>query len=110
MATNPMQRKARQSFLLGVIITLLLALIVIFILFNQMNKMKDKLNSQTAQKRQVNVLMQDVQSGQELTPDMFQMQEKLLWIFYCVLMLLKYTIRKISAQSIMILLSEVTIG
>ena len=75
MATNPMQRKARQSFLLGVIITLVLCLIVIAFLFIQMNNMKKKLSSTSQQKNKVYVLKQDVQSGAELTADMFEQRE-----------------------------------
>ena len=41
MATNPMQRKARNSFLLGMLVMLLITGIVIAILFMQlMNKTK----------------------------------------------------------------------
>ena len=35
MATNPMQRKARNSFLLGVLVTLLIATLVIALLLIQ---------------------------------------------------------------------------
>lgn len=75
MATNPMQRKARQSFLLGAIITLLISLVIIVFLFMQMNKMKEELNNETKQKYTVSVLKQDVESGQELTMDMFEQRE-----------------------------------
>ena len=41
MATNPMQRKARNSFLLGMLVMLLILGIVIALLFMQlMNKVK----------------------------------------------------------------------
>ena len=41
MATNPMQRKARNSFLLGMLVMLLIAGVVIALLFMQlMNKIK----------------------------------------------------------------------
>lgn len=75
MATNPMQRKARQSFLLGAITTLLVALIIIVFLFMQMDKMKKEINSASQQKNKVYVLKQNVQSGQELTVDMFEQRE-----------------------------------
>lgn len=71
MATNPMQRKARQSFLLGVIITLLLAAIVIFLLYNQIQKLNEKIKSEVSEKIQVYILNQDVESGQTITSDMF---------------------------------------
>jgi len=39
MATNPMQRKARNSFLLGVLVTLVLATLVIALLLIQLIKL-----------------------------------------------------------------------
>ena len=42
MATNPMQRKARNSFLLGMLVMLLISGVVIAILLMQlMNKIKE---------------------------------------------------------------------
>ena len=74
MATNPMQRKARQSFLLGVIITLLLAAIIIFFLYNQIQTLNKKVKSEVSEKVQVYILNQDVKSGQTITADMFTMK------------------------------------
>lgn len=74
MATNPMQRKARNSFLLGMLVMLLISGVIIALLFMQlMNKMKEeqeeKANSYTAY-----VLNQDVKSGQTITEDMLTPQ------------------------------------
>ena len=45
MATNPMQRKARNSFLLGMLVMLLISGIIIALLFVQlMNKTKKEKN------------------------------------------------------------------
>lgn len=74
MATNPMQRKARNSFLLGMLVMLLIAGIVIALLFIQlMNKTKKE---QEELKASVNayVLNQDVSSGQVITTDMLTLQ------------------------------------
>lgn len=74
MATNPMQRKARNSFLLGMLVMLLIAGIVIGILFMQlMSKVKKE---QENLKASVNayVLNQDVSSGQVITTDMLTKQ------------------------------------
>ncbi len=74
MATNPMQRKARNSFLLGMLVMLLIAGVVIALLFMQlMNKTKKE---QEELKAKVNayVLNQDVSSGQVITTDMLTMQ------------------------------------
>ena len=42
MATNPMQRKARNSFLLGMLITLVIAGAIIALLFIQLKNYKEK--------------------------------------------------------------------
>lgn len=75
MAMNPMQRKARQSFFLGVIITLLLAAVIIAFMFIQMKNLKDQVSKDTTAKVKVYVLKQDVKSGQTLTADMFEQRE-----------------------------------
>ena len=71
MASNPMQRKARNSFLLGVIVTLLIASIIIGFLFMQLKQKTEELNSEIQAKKNIYVLTQDVKSGQTLTEDMF---------------------------------------
>ncbi len=74
MATNPMQRKARNSFLLGMLTMLLITGIVISILFIQlMNKMK-KEQEELKASVQAYVLNQDVGSGQVITTDMLTKQ------------------------------------
>ena len=74
MATNPMQRKARNSFLLGMLVMLLISGVIIALLFIQlMNKMKE---DQEELKASVNayVINQDVKSGQVITTDMLTLQ------------------------------------
>ena len=74
MATNPMQRKARNSFLLGMLLMLVISGAVIALLFMQlMNKTKKE---QEELKASVNayVLNQDVSSGQVITTDMLTLQ------------------------------------
>ena len=71
MASNPMQRKARNSFLLGVIITLLIAGVIIALLFVQLKQKTEELNKELNAKVNVYTLNQDVKSGQVLTQDMF---------------------------------------
>ena len=56
MAVNPMQRKARNSFLLGVLLTLLITGIVITLLFLQLKKMNDEKVAEAALKVNVYVL------------------------------------------------------
>lgn len=74
MATNPMQRKARNSFLLGMLVMLLIAGVVIALLFMQlMNKTKKEQEELKASVKAY-VLNQDVSSGQVITTDMLTMQ------------------------------------
>lgn len=74
MATNPMQRKARNSFLLGILVTLLLAGAVIAFLLIQLKNYKDKEAEEQANSVKVWVLSQDVISGQVITTDMLKQQ------------------------------------
>lgn len=74
MATNPMQRKARNSFLLGMLTMLLLSGIIIAVLFMQlMNKTKKEKEELQASVKAY-VLNQDVSSGQVITTDMLTLQ------------------------------------
>ena len=74
MATNPMQRKARNSFLLGVLVTLVLAGILIALLILQLKNYKEKEAEEQANSVKVWVLSQDVISGQVITTDMLKQQ------------------------------------
>lgn len=74
MATNPMQRKARNSFLLGMLVMLLISGIIIALLFMQlMNKIKKEKEDLNASVKAY-VLKQDVSSGQVITTDMLTIQ------------------------------------
>ena len=74
MATNPMQRKARNSFLLGMLVMLLISGIVIALLFMQLlNRIKED-NEELANSVNAYVLNQDVRSGQVITTDMLTLQ------------------------------------
>lgn len=74
MATNPMQRKARNSFLLGVLCTLVLAGVIIALLVLQLKNYKEKEAEEQANSVKVWVLSQDVISGQVITTDMLKQQ------------------------------------
>ena len=65
MATNPMQRKARNSFLLGMLIMLLITGIIIGLLGFQLVKIKQEEQQEKASLVTVYVLNKDVDSGQE---------------------------------------------
>ena len=70
MATNPMQRKARNSFLLGVLLTLVIAGAVIALLLMQLKKYKDAEAAREANSVSAYVLKQDVKSGETIDSGM----------------------------------------
>ena len=70
MATNPMQRKARNSFLLGMLVMLLIAGVIIAFLFIQLMNMNRQQREAQASMVNVLVLKSDVKSGQVITNDM----------------------------------------
>ena len=72
MATNPMQRKARISFILGMFVTLLICGIIIALLFMQLKDLKDKEAAEKKEQVQVYALNTDVKSGQIITTDMYE--------------------------------------
>ena len=74
MATNPMQRKARNSFLLGMLVMLLIAGVIIAFLFIQLMNKTKKEQEQAAASVNAYVLNQDVKSGQVITTDMLTLQ------------------------------------
>ena len=74
MATNPMQRKARNSFLLGIVVTLIVAGAVIAFLLVQLKNYREKEAEEQANSVKVWVLSQDVISGQVITSDMLTQQ------------------------------------
>ena len=75
MATNPMQKQARNSFLLGMIFTLLITGAIIVFLFMNMKKLNDKIKQDELSNVTVYVLNKDVKSGQVLTADLFTPQK-----------------------------------
>ena len=74
MATNPMQRKARNSFLLGMLLMLVISGAVIALLFMQLMNLQKKEKETMAASVNAYVLNQDVSSGQVITTDMLSTQ------------------------------------
>ena len=69
MAMNPMQRRARNSFLTGMLVTLIvMAVVVVLLLYkiNQLNEDKEKL---MALQKKYYVAAEDISSGDEVTED-----------------------------------------
>ena len=74
MATNPIQRRSRQSFLLGFLIALVVMAVVVVILFTKINSLNEdleKTKKQIPKESTIYVLNDDVKSGDEITSDMF---------------------------------------
>ena len=64
MASNPMQRQARNYFLLGMALAIIIAGIIIAFLFMQMKKVNEQLQAEKAGTKTAYVLTQDIKSGQ----------------------------------------------
>lgn len=77
MATNPMQKKSRISFILGMLVMLIIASLVVALLYMKIkNQEKELKEYQEAYKSsEVYVLNKDVKSGQVLTREMFDLKE-----------------------------------
>ena len=71
MATNPMQRKARNSFLLGMLVMLIITGAIIALLMFQLMNMKREEREIQASYVTVYTLNTDVESGEEVTEDDF---------------------------------------
>ena len=71
MVSNPMQKKARNSFLLGVVITLIICLIIgVLFYFLFISKNKQKKEEERGEEVTAYVLNADIKSGQIITSDL----------------------------------------
>ena len=70
MAVNTMQKKARNSFLLGMIITLIVCAIIGVILYIAVIGPENKASKEKGTATKAYALNRDVKSGQEITADM----------------------------------------
>lgn len=70
MAMNPMQRKANNYLLIGVLVTLLITGSIIVLLFMQLNKMQEEKKAQEATMKKVYVVSQEIKSGEVVSYDM----------------------------------------
>lgn len=75
MATNPMRRQAKNSFLLGMVITLLIAAVIVGFLFMKIQNLNNQIKEEQGETKFVYVLNQDIKSGQVITSNMFIQQE-----------------------------------
>ncbi len=63
MAMNPMQRRARNAFLIGFLIALIIMAVVVLLLIKKMNGIKDDLSKLQKLQTQVYVAADDLKSG-----------------------------------------------
>ena len=66
MATNPMQRKSRNSFLLGMLITLIITGLIIAFLAIQLLNIKKTQQKEATSSKKVYILSQDIKSGETI--------------------------------------------
>lgn len=66
MAVNPMQRKANNSFLLGILITLLITGVIIALLLMQLSKLNEEKKTSEANKVYAYVVTGEIKSGTEI--------------------------------------------
>ena len=71
MAMNPMQRRARNSFLIGFLIALIVMAVVVMFLIKQMNGLKEQISSLKSLQKDYLVASTDIESGAEVTYEDF---------------------------------------
>lgn len=69
MAMNPMQRKANNYLLIGVLVTLLITGSIIAFLFVQLNTLRQEKNKEQASMKKVYVVADDIKSGEVVSYD-----------------------------------------
>ena len=67
---NPMQKKSRRSFILGILVAVILMGMVVAFLLLQISKLKQQEEERIAAQVKIYALNQDVKSGQLITPNM----------------------------------------
>ncbi len=77
MATNPMQRKARNSILLGIVIGLLIGGLVIAFLFWQLTNLQKQIEADKAATKKAYVLNTNVKSGDKIDISMLEQKSVL---------------------------------
>lgn len=71
-AMNPLERKARMSFIKGVLLATLIGILVVILLGYKIYNMNEKEKARIAALKPVVVINTDVKSGDEITPEMLQ--------------------------------------
>ena len=71
MATNPIQKKSRISFFLGMLLMFIIAAVIVAFLYMKIKNQQEEIKQYKLSTSTVYVLSRDVKSGQVLTPSMF---------------------------------------
>lgn len=72
MAMNPMQRRARNSFLTGMLVTLVVMAVVVITLLYKINQLNEDMENLVALQQEIFVAADDIQSGEEVTEDLLK--------------------------------------
>lgn len=72
MAMNPMQRRARNSFLTGMLVTLVVMAVVVIALLYKINKLNEDMENLLAKQQDIYVAAEDIPSGGEITEDLLK--------------------------------------
>lgn len=72
MAMNPMQRRARNSFLTGMLVTLIVMAVVVIALLYKINKLNEDMESLKSKQQTIYVAAQDIPSGGEITEELLK--------------------------------------
>lgn len=73
MALNPMQRRARTSFIIGFLVALILGALVVMALLFKIKSINEAKEALEAKQKKVYVAADDLESGQEVTMEDFTM-------------------------------------
>lgn len=71
MPMNPMQRRARNSFLIGFLVALVIMAVVVMLLLQKIKSINDAKEALEAKQKTVLVCTEDLESGDIVTMDMF---------------------------------------
>lgn len=72
MAMNPMQRRARNSFLTGMLVTLVVMAVVVIALLYKINRLNEDMENLVALQQKIYVAAEDIPSGGEITEDLLK--------------------------------------
>ena len=72
MAMNPMQRRARNSFLTGMLVTLVVMAVVVIVLLYKINQLNEDMENLIKLQSTVAVVSKDIKSGEDVTEDLLK--------------------------------------